>query len=73
MINVQNLNRLKQQYGIACTIHLPEDLDLGHFNRHVREAHLKVLEEAIGVADRLGCKILNMHMNPGMEFTTRSL
>lgn len=70
MINVQNLNRLKQQYGIACTIHLPEDLDLGHFNRHVREAHLKVLEEAIGVADRLGCKILNMHMNPGMEFTT---
>ena len=34
-----------------------------------REAHLKVLEEAIGVADRLGCKILNIHMNPGVHFT----
>ena len=24
---------------------------------------------AIGVADRLGCKILNIHMNPGVHFT----
>lgn len=69
-MNVQYLNRLKQQYGVSCTIRLPEDLDLGHFNRRVREAHLKVLEEAIGVADRLGCKILNIHMNSGMEFKT---
>ena len=68
-MNVHYLNLLKDQYGIKFTLHLPEDLDLGHFNRHVREAHLKVLEEAIGVADRLGCKILNIHMNPGVHFT----
>ena len=68
-MNVHYLNLLKDQYGIEFTLHLPEDLDLGHFNRHVREAHLKVLEEAIGVADRLGCKILNIHMNPGVHFT----
>lgn len=68
-MNVHYLNLLKSQYGVEFTLHLPEDLDLGHFNRHVREAHLKVLEEAIGVADRLGCKILNIHMNPGVYFT----
>ena len=68
-INVQYLNLLKSQYNISFTLHLPEDLDLGHFNRHVREAHLRVIEEAIGVADRLGCKILNIHMNPGPYVT----
>ncbi len=69
IMNVQYLNLLKAQYGVTFTLHLPEDLDLGHFNRHVREAYLKVLEEAIGVADRLGSKILNIHMNPGIHFT----
>ena len=31
-INVRYLNRLKMQYGVEFTIHLPEELDLGHFN-----------------------------------------
>ena len=42
-MNVHYLNLLKDQYGIKFTLHLPEDLDLGHFNRHLREAHLNVL------------------------------
>lgn len=67
-INIQYLNLLKSRYGIGYTLHLPENLDLGHFNQHIRQAHLKVLEEAIGVADRLGSKILNIHMNPGTHF-----
>lgn len=69
-MNVQYLNRLKKQYGVGSILRLPEDLDLGHFNRHVREAHLKVLEEAIGVADRLRCKILTLRMNPGVDVVT---
>ena len=68
MLNVHYLNLLKDQYGVGFTLHLPDDLDLGHFNRHIREAHLQVLEEAIGVADRLRCKILNIHMNLGSWF-----
>ena len=49
-MNVQYLNLLKSQYTIPFTLHLPETiLDLGHFNWHVREAHL-MIEEAIGVA-----------------------
>ena len=68
-INVRYLNRLKMQYGVEFTIHLPEELDLGHFNRREREAYLKIIEESIGIADRLGIKILNLHMNPGIHFT----
>ena len=44
-INVRYLNRLKMQYGVEFTIHLPEELDLGHFNRREREAYLKIIEE----------------------------
>ena len=68
-LNVQYLNLLKLNYDIEFTLHLPEDLDIGHFNRHIREAHLKIIEESIGVADRLGIKVLNLHMNKGIHFT----
>lgn len=67
-MNIQYLNLLKSRYGVGYTLHLPENLDLGHFNQHIRQAHLKVLEEAIGVADRLGSKTLNIHMSPGTHF-----
>lgn len=69
MMNVQYLNLLKSKYNISYTLRLPENLDLGHFNRHIREGHLRVIEEAIGIADRLGCKILNIQMNPGLELS----
>ena len=69
IMNVQYLNLLKSKYNVSYILRLPENLDLGHFNRHIREAHLRVIEEAIGVADRLGCKILNIHMNPGPELS----
>lgn len=68
-LNVRYLNRLKLQYGVNFTIHLPEDIDLGHFNRRERAAYLKIIEESIGVADRLGIKVLNLHMNTGIHFT----
>lgn len=68
-INVRYLNLLKKQYGVEFTIDLPENIDLGHFNRREREAYLKIVEESIGIADRLGVKILNLQMNPGVHFT----
>ncbi len=68
-LNVQYLNLLKSSYGVEFTLHLPEDLDIGHFNRHIREANLKIIEESIGVADRLGIKVLNLHLNKGIHFT----
>lgn len=67
-INVKYLNRLKKQYGVEFTIDLPEDIDLGHFNRREREAYLKIVEESIGIADRLGVKFLNLKMNSGVHF-----
>ncbi len=69
IFNVQYLNLLQTTYNVGFTLHLPEDLDIGHFNRHIREANLKIIEESIGVADRLGIKVLNLHLNKGVHFT----
>lgn len=63
------LEALQSKYNIYFTIHLPEDLDVGHFNKRIREANLGIIEDTIHIATQIQAPIINMHMNSGIYFT----
>ncbi|MGL4336456.1 MAG: TIM barrel protein, partial [Turicibacter sp.] len=69
LLSANELIALAEKYQMTYTAHLPEDLDVGHFNKHIRKAYLKVLEDSIELAQAVGIKKLNMHMNKGIHFT----
>lgn len=68
-LDVEVLKQLKAEHKIYFTFHLPEDLDVGHFNKRVREANLKIVEDTIRIASRINAPLINMHMGSGIYFT----
>lgn len=68
-LETKKLNELKAKHKIYFTFHLPEDLDVGHFNKRMREANLKIIEDAIHIASEINAPLINMHMNSGIYFT----
>lgn len=63
------LLRLKREYGVELTIHLPEELDLGSIHGAMRQGHVQRCKEAIDWASGAEIEILNLHLNPGVYFT----
>ncbi|MDF2939097.1 MAG: endonuclease [Paenibacillaceae bacterium] len=63
------LLRLKRQYGVDLTVHLPEELDLGSIHGSIRQGHVQRCREAIDWASRAEIGLLNLHLNPGIYFT----
>lgn len=68
-LDAEVLNELKTKHKMYFTFHLPEDLDVGHFNKRIREANLKIVEDTIQLASRIDAPLINMHMNNGIYFT----
>lgn len=68
-LDAERLNKIKQLKNIYFTFHLPEDLDIGHFNIRVREANLQIIKETIDIAQQIKAPVINMHMNSGVHFT----
>ncbi|MBF4691943.1 sugar phosphate isomerase/epimerase family protein [Fusibacter ferrireducens] len=66
------LNALQDQYDIAFTFHLAEDIDIAHFNDDIRNTYLKIIEETIELMTKADIKKLNMHMSKGIHFTLPS-
>lgn len=63
------LRSLSQQYGIGFTIHLDENMEIGHFNPAVRKAHLDTVLQVIRLAGEAGIPLLNMHLHDGVFVT----
>lgn len=68
-IDIEKLNRLKEENNIFYTIHLDENLNVSDFNSYVANAYLKTVLDTIEIAKKLDIKILNMHLSKGVYFT----
>ncbi len=68
-LSAQYLKEVQLEHNIYFTIHLPDDLDIGHFNPRIREAQIEFIEEMIEFANEAHIPILNMHMNRGTYVT----
>ncbi len=66
------LNALQDQYGIAFTFHLAEDIDIAHFNEDIRETYFKIVKETLELMTKTNIKKLNMHLSKGIYFTLPS-
>jgi len=69
VMKAEDLNMLQKKYNKFFTFHLPEDIDIAHFNQKVRKAHLDTVLETIELAKAINSPLINMHMNLGIYFT----
>lgn len=60
--------RFNRETGIAFSLHLPEELDLGSFHEPMRRGCLARAVEALRWAGEAGVKIVVMHLNPGVHY-----
>ena len=65
----RRVRRVRDETGIEFTLHLPEELDLAAFNRHLRAGHLACFREAVAWAGDAGIPLVNLHLNMGVYFT----
>ena len=68
-VDVDEIRRVGEEYGISYTIHLDENLSLFEFNPMVADAWKETLLSNIALAKEIGAKVLNMHFNRGVVFT----
>ncbi len=65
----ERLRSLSEQTGVAFTLHLPEEVDLGSFHPSIREGHLHCCKDAIRWAAEFGANLVNLHLNSGVYFS----
>lgn len=63
------LRDLQKRHNIFFTFHLPEDIDIAHFNPRVRQAYIDTVLDTIELMKQIGSPIVNMHMSTGIYFT----
>ena len=68
-IDVSYFKRIAAQYGIGCTIHLDENLNVSDFNPYIAEGYRRTVRETIGICKTLEIPILTMHFPRGVYFT----
>lgn len=68
-LDPKELRLLQKENNIFFTFHLPEDLEIAHFNTKIREAHWHTVFETIELMKKIDSPILNMHMSKGIHFT----
>ena len=68
-LKAEMLLDLQKRYNIFFTFHLPEDIDIAHFNPKVRKAYRETVFETIELMKNVSSTIVNMHMSTGIYFT----
>lgn len=68
-IDIDKLNKLKNENNIFFTIHLDENLNVSDFNPYVADAYLRTVLDTIELAKILDVKVINMHLSKGVYFT----
>ena len=71
-VDVAEIRRVGEEYGIGFSLHLDENLSLFEFNPMVARAWQETLLSNIALAKEIGAKVLNMHFNRGVVFTLPS-
>ena len=71
-VDVAEIRRMGEEYGIEYSLHLDENLSLFEFNPMVANAWQETLFSNIALAKEIGAKVLNMHFNRGVVFTLPS-
>ena len=66
---INELNKLKNEFGIYFTIHIDENFNFADFNSYVKDAYYQTMKSVIENAKKIHCPILNMHINHGIYFT----
>ena len=66
---LEDLKKLKNEFGIYFTIHLDENFTFADFNPLISHAYLQTLKNLIENAKEIDCPIINLHMNSGVYFT----
>lgn len=67
--DVEQLRKIKEEYGIYFTIHLDENLNPADFNPYIAQAYRRTVEDTILLAKELEMPVLNMHLSRGVYFT----
>ena len=65
----KTLKDICKDTGIAFTVHLPEEIDLGSFQPSIRRGYIERCKEIIHWASEAGVKLINLHLNSGIYFT----
>lgn len=68
-MDISRLRAIAAEHGIYYTIHLDENLNPCDFNRRVAGAYTQTVLDTIGIAQKLGAPVLNMHLSQGVYFT----
>ena len=68
-LDVDELLRIKEKYGIFYTVHLDEELNPCSMNTGVRQAYVENVLGTVELARKLGIPTLNMHMLRGIYCT----
>lgn len=64
-----HMKEVARKYGISCTIHLDENMNVADFNPLVAKAYRETVHQTIELAKELEIPVLNMHMPLGVYFT----
>lgn len=68
-LDIDELRRLKDRYGISFTFHVEEEFDPFAFQRGVRAAWIASFQDALRLAKALEMPIVNMHLPHGVYIT----
>lgn len=68
-LDVDELLRIKEKYGIFYTVHLDEELNPCSLNTGVRQAYVENVLGTVELARKLGIPTLNMHILRGIYCT----
>ena len=63
------LKRITKETGIGFTLHLPEQMDLGVFDKTIRQNNIDYCVKAIRLAKKAGISLVNLHLRKGTHFT----
>ena len=68
-LDVAELKRIAEEYGIGYTLHLDDEMSIADFNPYIAEGYCRTVYGAVALAKELGIGKLNMHMSRGAKYT----
>ena len=69
MLNVAELKRISEEYGIFYTLHLDDEMSIADFNPYIADGYCRTVYDAVALSKELGIQKLNMHMSRGAKYT----
>jgi len=68
-LDISQLRQLAADYGIYYTFHMADNLDIGNFQKEVRDVNVALVKKTLTLAEAVASPSVNMHMQKGVLFT----